>query len=339
MYNTVLFGFPSEKGVSVEQDMNNRLTSYVGNLEPAQHLPDTILTDYLEQDNMKTLIAKILNGDSEIDETIKKREKIYESIFKNKLTSTNQLIAESYKSSIDTLKSVVINFKSTFEDNSKTPQEKVKALINLGDGLPKYALVNLGNEILKNRDSILQNVREENPLLLEGIYQQKLVSVEDDVMNCHTNFTKNMMLMIEGQMTGGVPFKEGVEKINAYYQSILRWYGSPVPRTPEKLSDQHIAYFNNIRDEFISTSSESRINYSEDSRLSDDEKKQITLRLKQYGINAVLHGHNDEDGKVKGTDDVPILSIDRGAYKGSEGVSNRPTSTASINTSGVLSYF
>jgi len=337
MYNAMLFGFSTEYGVGVEKDMNKRLTNYVGNLEPAYHLPDNILNDYFAEDSIENVVEKILNGNSDIQETITRRTKVYKKISENALVVSD--LVENYKKSIEELEYVLEYFKTTFENPASSSREKIKAFIRLGDGLPKYALVRLGKEILDNRESILQNIKDENPLLLEGIYEQKLISIENDVLSCHTNFTKNMILLIENHVPEGGDFSDGVASINAFYQNTLKWYGSSEPRTPQALSEEHMMYFNALRDEFISTSSESRINYSEDPRVSEAEKKQITLRLKQHGINAILHGHNDESGNVLGTNDLPILSIDRGAYKGSEGLSTRPTAVASINTDGMLSYF
>jgi|GEM_PF-950916 len=337
MYNAMLFGFSTEYGADVEKDMNKRLTNYVGNLEPAHHLPDNILTDYFAQDGIKNVVADLFNGSSSVQETIIRQNKAYKDGRKYSPVDTDRM--RSYKKSTEDLEYSLEYFKTTFENSSSTPQEKIKAFINLGDSLPEYALVRLGKEILDNRESILQNIKDENPLLLEGIYEQKIISIENDVLSCHTNFTKNMILLIENHVPQGGDFSDGVASINAFYQNTLKWYGSSEPRTPQALSEEYIAYFNTLRDEFISTSSESRINYSEDPRVSEAEKKQITLRLKQHGINAILHGHNDESGKVLGTNDLPILSVDRGAYKGSKGESVRPTAVASINTDGVLSYF
>ncbi len=337
MFNAVLFGFSTEKGTSVEKDMGNRLTSYIGNLEPARYLPENILQNYFNQENIRATVEGILSGSSEIQKTIERRKKVLETIQKNPNTDTAQL--ESYKASIAEQENAVQEFQNVFTNSALSLQEKVIALTRLGDGLPKNSLVTLGNEILRNRTSILETVRKENPALLEGIYSQRLATVEDDVLYCHTNLTHNMIRVIEAITPAGGSFKDGIGKLNTFYQSMLRWYGSPEPRNPHALTDAQITYFNTIRNEFISTDSTSRINYTEDPTLSDTQKKEITTRLRTHGINAVLHGHTDENGEAKGDASLPILSIDRSAYKGSEGVSNRPTAVASISTSGTLSYY
>jgi len=337
MFNAVLLGFSTEKGTPVEKDMGNRLTSYIGNLEPARYLPENILQNYFNQENIRNTIESILSGSSDIQKIIERRKKVLETIQKSPNVDMAQL--ESYKASIIEQESAVQEFQNIYSNSALPLQEKVIAFTRLGDSLPKNALVSLGNEILGNRATILETIRKENPALLEGIYSQKLATIEDDVLHCHTNLTHNMIRVIEAITPAGADFKTGIEKLNAFYQSMLRWYGSPEPRNPQALTEAQITYFNTIRNEFISTDSSSRINYTEDSSLSDNQKKELTARLRTYGITAVLHGHTDENGEAKGDATLPILSIDRGAYKGSEGVSNRPTAVASISTSGILSYY
>lgn len=337
MFNAVLFGFTSEMGVSVEKDMNNRLTSYSGNLEPARYLPDIILTEYFNSESIRANIQEILSGNSDTHAVIARRKQVYELGLKNSPAGNPQL--DSYRDAIVEQERVLHLFESTYKDTTKSVQEKISAYIALGDSLPKHNLVQLGNMILQNRDSILENIKDSNPAFIEGIYEQNLATIEDDVLYCHTNLTHSMILLIESLISPGEDFKTGVRKLNMFYQNILRWYGSPKPRNPEELPTNHVEYFNAIRNEFISTSSKSRINYSEDTSLPEATKNEITQRLKKYGINAVLHGHTDEDGVPKGTSTLPILSIDRGAYKGSEGVSNRPTAVASVSQDGTLSYY
>lgn len=337
MYNSMLFGFTCEKGVNIKDSIENIAgQGFVGNFESAHYLSDEVIEDYFNQEGIVGLVEELLGDTSDVQKIITKRKANYVILQQAKV---DPMALESFRVAIDDLERALLDFKNSFIDTSKSSQAKIDTFIALGSYLPNYALVRLGNLILDNRQQILETIKEKKPLLLEGVYEQKLVTIEDDTLCCHTNFTENMLTLIEARIPSGGTFAEGIDNLNKYYQSILRWYGSFEPRTPEKLSDADIKYFNAIRDEFISTSSKSRINYSENNRLDDSGKSAITQRLKGYGINVILHGHNDEDGVVKGSGELPILSVDRSAYKGSQGNSTRPIATASINTKGALSYF
>lgn len=104
------------------------------------------------------------------------------------------------------------------------------------------------------------------------------------------------------------------------------------------LSDAQISSFNKIRDTFISTSSASRINFFEDPTLSDDQKRDIQSTLTRLGVNLVIHGHNDENGVPKGSSQLPILSIDRSAYKSDNPKNYAPTSASAVSKNGIVSY-
>lgn len=340
MFNSALFGFTSEFGMKSEDDFLKRTISYVGNLETARYLSDDVIKAYFDNDVVAQSIRDILQGNSVLHKDIEKKRRTHDDLLRfNPGDVKVAEIAANYLSSISEIEKSLRDFATVFQDPAKSPRDKMEAFLGLGGNLSQPVLSKLGRDILDNRESLLNNIRTEDQEFLEGIYQQTLVTIKDDVLCCHTNFTKNMITLIEGQIKPGEDFKKGVENLNKFYQDTLRWYGSPEPRNPAALPDANVKYFNTIRDEFISTSKASRINYAENDKITPQEKAQITARLKKYGINIVLHGHNDEDGRAKGTAELPILSLDRSTYKGSEGVLNKPIAVASVSTKGKVSYY
>ena len=86
---------------------------------------------------------------------------------------------------------------------------------------------------------------------------------------------------------------------------------------------------------FLSTSSASRVNFTEDKRLTADDIQTVEKAFHDSGIYIVVHGHNDEQGAVLGTPQLPIVSIDRTAFKfGDPWGRNMTISTLTIDCTG-----
>jgi hypothetical protein len=129
----------------------------------------------------------------------------------------------------------------------------------------------------------------------------------------------------------GSTIEAGISEINNLYTKGLRHY----LLGEGEFTAEESKKFDEIRLMFLSTSKESRINFSEDSRLSEQQKKAIEDALRKKGVNLVIHGHNDESGTVKGGAGIPIVSIDRSVYKFDESWGqNKPKATLTIDKKG-----
>ena len=324
MFNGVLTGFTTEFGVSVEVDMQKRLSQYSGNLELASFLPEK---------ERSLIISEVINKrDSilnDLQETIKRKEKTLR-IMQSPGGSFNKSDITQWINTIESLKKESIFFEKI---NNTTPIEEV---LSVTEFLPKTVQNLIGGKILENRSQIKENLKSSNPKILESIKQQQLIQMYDDTLYVHTNLTKDMVDIIFKNTDSSGSISEAIKNINVFYKYCLSAY---IDDKQNDLSSAQIDNFNKIRDHFISTSSQSRINFSEDSSISDEQKRKIKEKLKTLGVHLVIHGHNDEDGKPFGDSDLPIVSIDRSAYKSDNPKNFSPTSAGAVSKKGTFSYY
>lgn len=325
MFNATLCGFSTEFGGSVADDMQKRLSQYAGNLELAEFLPES-------QKNQ--IIAEFLGKKGEILETIK------DSIMRKERTlKFMRSSPENYNSSdinlwVNTIEG--LKNKQSFVENADGSVQ-ISELLSIHELLPKKSVQNLiGNKILEHTDSIKETIRSEHPEIIESIKQQQLIQIQDDVLYTHTNLTTGMVELLLKNMNAGETLTDSANKLNTFYKYCL---GSYIDGKASELSPTQTSSFNKIRDAFISTSEGSRINFSEDPKLSDEEKEDMKKKLKALGVNLVIHGHNDEEGDPKGSSELPIISIDRSAYKSDSPKNYSPTSAGAISKKGSFSYF
>lgn len=324
MFNAALCGFSTEFGESVAEDMQKRLNQYAGNLELAEFLPES---------EKKQIVAEFLGKRGEILETIRDSIMRKERTLKFMRSSPeNYSLADInlWASTIEGLKS-----KQSFIENADESVQ-INELLSIHELLPKSLQNLIGNKILEHTDSIKEEIRSEHPEIMESIKQQQLIQIQDDVLYTHTNLTKGMVELLFKNMNAGETLIDSANKLNAFYKYCLESY---IDGKASELSPAQISNFNKIRDAFISTSGGSRINFSEDPKLSDEEKEDMKKKLKALGVNLVIHGHNDEEGSLKGSLDLPIISIDRSAYKSDNPKNFSPTSAGAISKNGSFSYF
>jgi len=324
MFNAVLTGFSTEFGVSVEIDMQKRLNQYSGNLELASFLPEKERTFIIyEVINKKD---SILN---DLQETIKRKEKTLR-IMQSPDGSFNKNDINQWINTIESLKKKYIFFENINDSTS------IEEVLSVSEFLPKTVQNLIGVKILENRTQIKESLKSSNQKILESIKQQKLILMYDDTLYVHTNLTKDMAEIIFKNTNSNGSIGEAIKNINAFYTHCLSAY---VDDRQDELSSAQIDNFNKIRDIFISTSSQSRINFSEDSSLSGEQKREIKEKLKTLGVNLVIHGHNDEEGKPLGDSDLPIVSIDRSAYKSDNPKNFYPTSAGVVSKNNTFSYY
>ncbi|MCU0660012.1 MAG: hypothetical protein MUD00_00100 [Candidatus Pacebacteria bacterium] len=331
MFNAVLCGFSTEQGKPVAEDMTYRLSGYAGNLELFQLLPF---------ENKKELYADITNNREQVfglefQKDIQKKKRILDTIRNNPeyLPSVVEAYERAYEDMLDK-QSSLDTFCRLVENNNY--EEAKKILFTFIDTLSKKYQDQIGNTIIANRSGIKEHINndQKHALFKEAFLNQKLLTLHDDSLYTHTSLTPRMVGIIK-EFSKDTSLKEGVEKINTFYQKVLRMYLEN--DNPESLlTKQEIQYFNLLRDEFISTSSYSRVNFSESNSISDEEKESLKTFLKDSGINIVLHGHTDENGELKGFADLPIVSIDRSVYKNEGANIEKTVAYASISTDGIV---
>lgn len=324
MFNAALCGFSTEFGESVADDMQKRLNQYAGNLELAEFLPAS---------EKNQIVAELLGKKGEILETIKDsivRKERTLKFMRSSPENYNSADINLWVSTIEGLKN-----KQSFIENADESVQ-VNELLSIHELLPKSLQNLIGNKILEHTDSIKENMRSEHPEIIESIKQQQLIQIQDDVLYTHTNLTTGMVEMIFKNTNEGESISDSINKLNTFYKHCLESY---IDGKASELTPVQISNFNKIRDAFISTSGGSRINFSEDPKLSDAEKEEMKKKLKALGVNLVVHGHNDEEGNPKGSSDLPIISIDRSAYKSDNPKNYSPTSAGTISKNGSFSYF
>lgn len=331
MFNAVLCGFTTEKGKNVHDDMSYRLSSYSGNLELLSLLSETQLNQLLQE---LALNSNSMLGD-DFDILLDKKNRILNTM-KNNSSDYQPEVIESYENNLNELlksKEIISSFKENI-DQGKT-QDALSGLFSVVSILEKKYQNKIGEAILNNRESIKNNINNnlENSNFKDAFLAQKLITIADDSLYVHTNLTRNMVKIIK-DFSGDSTIIDGINKINSFYQNVLKVYLEK-PDPENYLNQQQVDYFNLLRDEFISTSSDSRQNFSE-TTISDQEKEELKHFLKTSGINVVIHGHNDENGQLKGFSDLPIISIDRSVYKNEGASIEIPLAYMNINTDGIV---
>ena len=331
MFNSVLCGLSTEQGKLVEEDMAYRLSGYTGNLELLKLLPF---------ENKRGLYENIRNNKDEVfgqdfQKDVQKKKATLDSIRSNPdiLPNVIQAYERGYQDILDKQISLE-KFCTLLENNSH--EEAERTLFTFIDTLAKKYQNQIGSTIIANRSVIKESInnRQEHALFKDAFVNQKLIILHDDSLYTHTNLTPRMVQIIK-DFSRDSSIKEGVNKINTFYQKILRIYLEN-DNPQNKLTDQEKKYFNFLRDEFISTSSYSRENFSESNSISSEEKGNLKKFLKDSGINIITHGHSDENADIKGFSDLPIVSIDRSVYK-NEGVSIEKTlAYSTISTDGIV---
>ncbi len=331
MFNAVLCGFSTEQGKSVEEDMAYRLSGYTGNLELLKFLPFESIRELYE--NIKKNKDEVFGLD--FQKNVQKKKATLDRIRNNPDYPPN--VIEAYEGGYQDMLDKQIGlekFCTLLENNNY--EEAQKILFTFIDTLDKKYQNQIGSTIIANRSVIKESInnKQEHALFKDAFVNQKLITLHDDSLYTHTNLTPRMVGIIK-DFSKDSSIKEGVGKINAFYQKVLRIYLEN--DNPEnKLTDQEKNYFNVLRDEFISTSSYSRENFSESNSISSEEKDNLKKFLKDSGINIITHGHSDENAAIKGFADLPIISIDRSVYK-NEGVSIEKTlAYSTISTDGIV---
>lgn len=334
MFNAILCGFTTEKGKDAETDMYYRLSGYVGNLELLKMIPEQEMVS----------ILKIIENDKDVvfgqdfDVSIQKKKNIL-SMMKNNPTAYDPETIRSYEESYEDL----LNKSKSLSDfsnlyNSGDYKKAIEKLFTFIDKLGKKYQNKIGEQIIKNRNLFKDKISNdvENTLFKEAFLNQKLISINDDSLYIHTSLTPTMVKIIQN-FSKNTTIENGINKINNFYQNILKVYLEN--NNPEEmLSKEQINYFNILRDEFISTSAYSRNNFSESNDILEQDKFLLKDFLKQNGINVVIHGHTDEGGKPKGFEDLPIISIDRSVYNDEKLNIKKTLSYSQVSTTGLLTF-
>ncbi|MDQ5912548.1 MAG: hypothetical protein QG568_763 [Patescibacteria group bacterium] len=316
MFAAVLGGYDTEFETPVDKD--ERIFDYRGTLESAFYADNTF-KQYVVDAFKKSYSSRV----SDLKGVIAKKQSILVKL--GQQNSSPELI-EVFKrgladaqADMDELNDVYANI--TVDDESRF----MASLKYLGHG----DAIQIGKALVKNRKAVVSNMKksESGQARLEAVCSQKIATCIDDTLYTHTNLTTSMVQ----ELLKGNTIQEGIQAINDLYQKGLRYHilgeGS--------MSEVELKNFDSLRTQFISTSSQSRINYTEDQKTSVEDKQRLQDQLKKQGINLVIHGHTDEKGSVKGTSDLPIVSIDRSVYKGDESYgTNSPKATLTIDTQG-----
>lgn len=345
MFNSFLAGIPVEPRPGVpglKEDLFNRLTGYPGIFETAQYLPSTEVSRLLEVIKSKGADAKL-----EID-----RHEQLKKISVRAVRSLNppdpRLLYASEKKleTIRKYQGVLNEIMSITSDVDIDFQRKLlaKALYLAGDMyLPQSVALTIGQSLLAHRSDIVTNMLEtqQGAKRIEALCSQKLVIMKDDVLYVHTNMSKPMTDAILFQVKERGGMKEGVEYLNNLYQGILRSHLTGMPPL-DTWGEEKLKYFDYLRNTFLSTSDESRTNYTDSATIDAAEQERITDSFHRYKVNMIIHGHQDEKGQARGSTKLPILSIDRTVYNGI-GNNNAnglftPISHATITTEGKVQY-
>ena len=315
MFTAVLGGFDTEGGAKPETDY--RIFMYRGTLEGAFYTNDDFKKYVISRFN------EFYNGEKlNLEGSIRKRVKNLEDQKRKGADATTvksfgDYLAEAQKS-LAKLEDIQTNV---------TPDDEGRFMAML-TYLPQADAVAIGQALVKNREAVLANMKAppQGRARLEAVCSQKLATFLDDTLYTHTNMTGKMVQ----DLLKGKTIEEGIEAVNNLYQKGLRHY----LLGEGQLSAEERKQFDELRNRFISTTDESRINFTEDSNLSPADKQRMEDELKKKGVNLVVHGHNDEGGRVLGTADLPIVSIDRSVYKGDEGKGDAPIATLTIDRKG-----
>jgi len=324
MFNAILCGFTTEFGVPVENDMEKRLSQYSGNLELAEFLPDEDKIQIMQE-----VITKRETILQDMQETIQRKEKTL-TIMQASPENFDQAEINAWVNVIKGLEEKR-SFIQTM-DEATTMSE----LLKVSDLLSKGLQNSIGRKILEQRSSIKERIASTQPEIFESIKQQQLIQMDEDVLYVHTNLTVEMAEMVFKNISKGETIADSIGKVNRFYSYCLEKY---INGEESELSPIQVTSFNTMRDAFISTSSQSRVNFFEDTRLTEEQKRTLQDKLKSLGVNLVVHGHNDEEGKPKGSSELPIVSIDRSAYKSDNPKNYSPTSAGAVSKDGTFSYF
>lgn len=317
MSNAILGGFNVENKPAAD---DYRIFEYAGNLESAFYADATFKKYIIDKfrDNYKT-------KQLDIEEAIAKKDRIIKAADANPGSMDSKAL-ETYRLSLDAARATLFELEDIHRNIQPDDARRFSLMLKF---LSYKDSVSIGQTISRNNTAILHNMRN-NPAglkKLEAACGQKLATFHDDTLYTHTNLTHEMVQ----EITKGQTIAEGIEMVNNLYRKGLRFFllGEGA------LSDEEKTNFDKLRLLFLSTSRASRVNYSEDTRLNQNEKESDTTLLRSRGVNLVIHGHNDEGGTVKGESDLPIVSIDRSVYKGSESWGkDKPVATLSVDTKG-----
>ncbi|MCC6643249.1 hypothetical protein IT411_00710, partial [Candidatus Peregrinibacteria bacterium] len=174
---------------------------------------------------------------------------------------------------------------------------------------PKFPafVTELGQKCLKNMQTL-----PEGKALLEQMTSMKVAEYIDDSLFLHTDPTPEMIKIINEY---GATVGEAVDKINEIYQQGLR---------AKLLGQGEIpADFQRIANAFTDTTN----------RSGESNYKDVPLAgIKAKGVNRIIHGHSDYNGKSKTKDGVEITSVDVSAGKGGSEMDAR--SVGMIETNG-----
>jgi hypothetical protein len=315
MFTAVLGGFDTEGGAKPETDY--RIFIYRGTLEGAFYTNDDFKKYVISRFN------EFYNGEKlNLEGSIRKRAKNLEDQKRNRANAATVKSFEDYlaeaEKSLAKLEDIQTNV---------TPDDEGRFMAML-TYLPQADAVVIGQALVRSREAVLANMKTspQGRARLEAVCSQKLATFLDDTLYTHTNMTGEMVQ----DLLKGRTIEEGIEAVNNLYQKGLRHY----LLGEGQLSAEERKQFDELRNRFISTTDESRINFTEDSNLSPADKQRMEDELKKKGVNLVVHGHNDEGGRVLGTANLPIVSIDRSVYKGDEGKGDAPIATLTIDRKG-----
>lgn len=187
--------------------------------------------------------------------------------------------------------------------------------------LDQESSTKLAKLMFASREEILDSVRNdpEGRKTLESIATLKLATLKDDTLLVHTNLTPGMAaLLFENPDLG-----KSIDDLNQKFQKGLRHF-----LLGENLTEQEEKEFYRVKNIFLDEFN--RENFTES--LPDSERQRLVSEFKKKGVNLVLHGHVEENGKTLGTADLPIVSIDRSAYK--SGSNKNPVSSLTVEKNG-----
>ncbi|MCX6797560.1 MAG: metallophosphoesterase, partial [Candidatus Doudnabacteria bacterium] len=214
-------------------------------------------------------------------------------------------------------------------------KEPFKYYAEAPPGSGRYEHDPIWDQMSTERRLILDNMKnsEKGKKILEAICRFKLVEFCDDNLFIHTDPTADIAQSLLALKAKGMDPRAAADYLNDYFQQNLRavLLGGKEPD----------AQFDKVREIFLKTGN--RANFTAASRASDyknyhlkerhvpgpevdaailkyrpqweAEEREITDALKEWGINAIIHGHSSGNFVEKFDPALPIITADMGAFQ------------------------